>query len=64
MVLDACCRKHGSGNYETGVSWRGCFGLVNLLILLSYKREKENNNNFSQILIRIDKIMRDFRLDK
>jgi hypothetical protein len=46
MVLDACCRKQASWNYETGVSYRGSFGLVNLLILLSYKREKENNNNF------------------
>lgn len=23
MVLDACCRKQASGNYEMGVSWRG-----------------------------------------
>jgi len=31
MVLDACSMKHGSGNYEMGVSYRGCFGLGNLI---------------------------------
>ena len=28
MVLDACCMKHGSGNYEMTVIDRGSFGLV------------------------------------
>jgi len=46
MVLDACCMKHGSGNYEMTVIDRGSFGLVFLLILLPYMRERENNNNF------------------
>jgi len=32
MVLDACCRKHGSGNYEMTVIDDLCFGLVISLI--------------------------------
>jgi hypothetical protein len=32
MVLDACCRKQATWNYETGVSYRGSFGLEISLI--------------------------------
>jgi len=31
MVLDACCRKQATWDYEMGVSYRGSFGLDNLI---------------------------------